>query len=468
MLNRFQLLFFIHLENKDEFGYNRGMKETVCLVSLGCPKNLVDSEVMLGLLSEGGHPLTRDPSKAEILIVNTCSFIQDASQEAIDTILQLARYKKEGRCKRLVVAGCLPQRYGNALEKELPEVDLFIGTGTFQKLPQILSQESNKKSYLTLSTFLYDEKTPRILSTPSFTAYLKIAEGCSKYCTFCTVPKIRGPYRSRRPSSILKEAQRLAGQGVQEIILIAQDTTAYGEDLKEEANLETLLETLVKVRGLHWIRILYAYPKARYFTEGLLAVIAQEEKICPYLDIPIQHIDDGILKRMGRQSKGKEIQDLIEKIRTFIPKISLRSSLIVGFPGETETQFNRLLQFVEETQFDHLGVFKYSREEGTPASRLPKQVSDEVKEERMGILMECQRKISLKKNRQMIGERVEVFVEARDEKKRILRGRLRTQAPEIDGCVFLKGEAKPGNRVMVRIMQAYPYDLKGKIERRLL
>ena len=446
----------------------RDMKETVCLVSLGCPKNLVDSEVILGLLSEGGHPLTRDPSKAEILIVNTCSFIQDASQEAIDTILHLARYKKEGRCQRLIVSGCLPQRYGNALEKELPEVDLFIGTGTFQKLPQILDQKSKKRSYLSPSTFLYDEKTPRILSTPSFTAYLKIAEGCSKCCLFCTVPKIRGPYRSRRLSSIIKEAQRLAGQGVQELILIAQDTTAYGEDLKEGTNLEKLLKALVKVKGLHWIRILYAYPKAHYFTEGLLTVIAQEEKICPYLDIPIQHIDDGILRRMGRESKGKEIQDLIEKIRTFVPKISLRSSLIVGFPGEMETQFNHLLQFVEETQFDHLGVFKYSREEGTPASRLPKQVSEEVKEERMGILMERQRKISLKKNKLMIGKRVEVLVEVRDEKKGIFRGRLRTQAPEIDGCVFLKGKATPGNRVMVRITQAHPYDLEGMIEKHLL
>ena len=440
------------------------MKETVCLVSLGCPKNLVDSEVMLGLLSKEGYSLTTDPSKAEILIVNTCSFIQDASQEAIDTVLTLSRYKKEGHCQRLIVSGCLPQRYGKTLEKELPEVDLFIGTGAFQKLPQILTQRSQEKSYLSSSTFLYDEKTPRILSTPSFTAYLKIAEGCSKFCTFCTVPKIRGAYRSRRLPSVRREAEKLAGQGVQELILIAQDTTAYGEDLRDGTNLEKLLEALVGVNGLRWIRILYAYPRGSYFTEGLLEALSREEKICPYLDLPIQHIDDAILKRMGRKSKGQETRNLIRKIRAFVPDISLRSSLIVGFPGEGEAEFNALLEFVEETQFDHLGVFKYSREEGTPASRLPNQVPEEVKEERLGILMERQRKISLKKQRKIIGKSVEVLVE-RKEQKGTLKGRLKTQAPEIDGCVFLKGEAKPGDWVMARITQAHSYDLVGEIEK---
>ncbi len=440
------------------------MKQTFYLVSLGCPKNLVDSEVMLGLLSREGYFLTRDPSKAEILIVNTCSFIQDATQEAIDTILQLSRYKKEGRCKRLIVSGCLPQRYGKTLEKELPEVDLFVGTGAFQKLPEILTQKSKKKSHLNLATFLYDEKTPRVLFTPSFTAYLKIAEGCSKSCTFCTVQKIRGPYQSRSLLSICKEAKRLADQGVQEIILVAQDTTAYGEDLQDGTNLEKLLKELVEVNGLRWIRTLYAFPRPSHFTERLLETIAQEEKICPYLDIPIQHIDDGILRRMGRKSKGQEIRSLIQKIRSFIPKISLRSSLIVGFPGEGEIQFNSLLEFVEETRFDHLGAFKYSREEGTPASRLPNQVPEEVKEERLGILMEHQMKISSKKHKGMIGKSVEVLVEGEDPKG-TFKGRLNTQAPEIDGCVFLKGEAKPGDWVMAKIIQAQPYDLTGMIEK---
>ena len=444
------------------------MKETVCLVSLGCPKNLVDSEVMLGLLSGEGHSLTTDPSKAEILIVNTCSFIQDASQEAIDTILDLSRYKKEGQCKRLIVAGCLPQRYGEALEKELPEVDLFIGTGSFQNLPKILvwkpGQKARGKSYLDQPLFLYDETTPRILSTPSFTAYLKIAEGCSKFCTFCTVPRIRGTYRSRRLSSVLDETKRLADQGVQELILVAQDTTAYGEELQDGTTLEKLLNALVKVDGLRWIRFLYAYPKAHYFTEGLLATMAREEKICPYLDIPIQHIDDRILRRMGRRSKEKEIRGLLWKIRSILPGISLRTSLIVGFPGEEESQFNSLLEFVGETRFDHLGVFKYSREEGTPASRLRNQVPEEVKEERLGMIMERQRGISLEKHKAMMGKSLQVLVEGPDKNRRALKGRLNTQAPDIDGCVILKGEAKPGDWVMARITRALPYDLVGRIE----
>lgn len=446
--------------------YNvQAMKETVCLISLGCAKNLVDSEVILGLLKKEGYALTTEPSRAEILIVNTCSFIQEATREAVETILHLTHLKKEGRCHLLIVAGCLPQRYGKILEKELPEVDLFIGTGAFQTLPQIMRQKKKRKSFLPSPTFLYNEKTPRILSTPSFLAYLKIAEGCSKSCTFCTVPKIRGPYRSRRLRSVLKEAERFADQGVQELILIAQDTTAYGEDLCDGTNLETLLKGLVKVEGLRWIRILYSYPKPNYFTERLLALLAQEEKICPYLDLPIQHIDDGILKRMGRRSSNQEIRGLLEKIRTFLPGVSLRSSLIVGFPGEMESQFKALLDFVREIQFDHLGAFKYSSEEGTPAFRLPDPIPEDVKEERLRTLMELQKRISLKKYREMIGRRVEVFVEGPDRQGGVLRGRLRTQAPEIDGCVFLKGRALPGDWVEARITQALPYDLVGEIER---
>ena len=440
------------------------MKESVCLVSLGCPKNLVDSEVILGLLSKHGYLLTTDPSKAEILIVNTCSFIQDATKEAIETILHLTRYKEEGRCRLLIVSGCLPQRYGKILEKELPEVDLFVGTGSFQNFPQILSQKRKRKSYLSSPVFLYDERTPRVLSTPPSTAYLKIAEGCSNSCTFCTVPKIRGPYRSRRIRSVLQEAKRLADQGVQELILIAQDTTAYGKDIREGTNLETLLKGLVRVDGLRWIRILYSYPKAHYFTEGLLELIAREKKICPYFDLPIQHIDDKILKRMGRKSKGQEIRSLIQKIKTFLPGVSLRTSLIVGFPGEKESQFNTLLEFVKETQFDHLGAFKYSPEEGTPASRLPDLISEGVKEERLRTLMELQRRISLKNYRKMVGRRMEVLVEGSDRGGSALRGRLQIQAPEIDGCVFLKGKAQPGDWVEARITQALPYDLVGQIE----
>jgi len=441
------------------------MKETVCLVSLGCPKNLVDSEVILGLLSKEDYLLTTDPSRAEIVIVNTCSFIEAATKEAIETILQLSRLKKEGRCRLLVVSGCLPQRYGKVLEKELPEVDYFVGTGAFQNLPKLFSQRPKRKSFLPQSTFLYNEKTPRILSTPSFTAYLKIAEGCSNACTFCTVPKIRGLYRSRKLRSVLKEAERLAGQGVQELILIAQDTTAYGRDLRGGTHLEKLLKNLIKVEGLRWIRFLYSYPKANNFTDGLLELMAQEEKICPYLDLPIQHIDDEILKRMGRRSKGVEIRHLLKKIRTFLPKLSLRSSLIVGFPGEKESQFKALIDFVEETEFDHLGAFKYSPEEGTPAPRLPHPVPENVKDERLRALMEVQKKISLKKYQEMVGQRRVVLVEGPQRERGVLRGRLQTQAPEIDGSVFLNGKARPGDWVEARMTQALPYDLVAQIER---
>jgi len=441
------------------------MKETVCLVSLGCPKNLVDSEVILGLLAKEGHPLTTDPSKGDILIVNTCSFIKDAAQEAIETILQLIPYKREGRCRLLIVSGCLPQRYGRILEKELPEVDLFVGTGSFQKIPQLISQGGKRKSFLSGQTFLYNDQTPRILSTPPSTAYLKIAEGCSRACTFCTVPKIRGPYRSRTIRSIMKEAERLADQGVKELILIAQDTTAYGEDLQDGTSLERLLKGLIRAEGFRWIRILYAYPKAARFTASLLDLISREEKICPYLDLPIQHIDDEILRRMGRRSKGQEIQNLIRKIRTFVPGIALRTSLIVGFPGESEGQFKALLHFVEEVQFDHLGAFQYSPEEGTPAFNLSNPVPEDVKGERLRILMEVQKKISLKKYRKMVGRKTEVLVEGSTPQRTALRGRIQTQAPEIDGYVFLKGKARPGDWVEALITQALPYDLMGEIER---
>jgi len=443
------------------------VRETVCLVSLGCPKNLVDSEVILGLLSKEGHLLTTDPSKADIIIVNTCSFIQDAAREAIETVLRMASYKQEGRCRLLVVSGCLPQRYGEKLEEQLPEVDLFVGTGAFQDLPRLLKGRPTRRSYLSGPAFLYNAKTSRVLSTPSHFAYVKIAEGCSKTCTFCTVPRIRGPYRSRGLRSVLSEARRLADRGVQELILVAQDTTAYGEDLRNGTNLERLLKGLVGIEGLRWIRVLYSYPQADHFTDGLLERMAQEERICPYLDLPIQHIDDQILKKMGRRSKGGEIRNLLTKIRAFLPGVSLRSSLIVGFPGEKESQFRALLDFVEETRFDHLGAFKYSAEEGTPASRLPGQIPERVKEERLRTLMELQRGISLKKNREMVGRRVEVSVGDSDDRKGTLRGRLQTQAPEIDGSVILKGKARPGQWVEARITRALPYDLVGRMVRLL-
>ena len=443
------------------------MKKTLCLVSLGCPKNLVDSEVILGLLSKQGYLLTTNPSDADTIIINTCSFIEDATREATNAIHHYTQYKRGGRCQRLIVAGCLPQRYGKELETQFPDVDLFVGSGALQRLPKLLAAKPSRKTFLSKHSFLYNEKTPRILSTPPFTAYIKIAEGCSKACTFCTVPRIRGPYRSRRLRSILEEARQLADQGVQELILIAQDTTAYGEDLTEGTNLEKLLRTLVRIDGVRWIRILYSYPKARYFSDGLLETMAQEKKICPYLDLPIQHLDDEILKRMGRRGKGSEIRNLIHKIRTFLPQISLRTSLIVGFPGERRDQFQTLLDFVKETEFDHLGAFKYSAEKGTPASRLSNQIPERVKEERLRKLMNLQKQISLKKYQCLVGKRVEVLVESSDSSQGNVKGRLQTQAPEIDGSVTLEGRAQPGDWVEAQIIKAFPYDLLGRIERHL-
>jgi len=446
----------------------RTMKDTVCLVSLGCPKNLVDSEVMLGLLSKAGFAITTNPDEADVIIINTCCFIQDATEEAFDTILAYAPYKRQGRCHMLVVSGCLPQRYGKTLEKKFPDVDLFVGTGDFQNLPALLSRKQEERSFLSKASFLYDEKTPRILSTPPFIAYLKIAEGCSKACTYCTVPKIRGPYHSRTLRSVVAEARRLADQGVRELILIAQDTTAYGEDLEDGTNLEKLLKRLVKVDGLRWIRILYAYPKTSYFSQELLELMAQEEKLCPYLDLPIQHIDDEILRRMGRRTKGSEIRSLLHRIRTFLPEVSLRTSLIVGFPGERKDQFESLLAFVKEIEFDHLGAFKYSAEEGTPAIRLRNPVPERIKEDRLRRLMSLQKKISRKKYQAMVGHEVEVLVERCDGPRGNLRGRLRTQAPEIDGSIYLRGEARPGDFVQARITKALSYDLIGRVEKRLI
>jgi len=467
-----QVLFSINyptpsLEKEHLLAIIRPMKKTLCLVSLGCPKNLVDSEVILGLLSKEGYTLTTNPSDADTIIINTCSFIEDATREAVNTIRHYTQYKRRGQCRRLIVAGCLPQRYGRELEKQFPDVDLFVGSGALQRVPKLLAVKPSRKTFLSERSFLNNARTPRILSTPPFTAYLKIAEGCSKACTFCTVPMIRGPYRSRRLGSLLEEAKQLADQGVQELILIAQDTTAYGEDLKDGTNLERLLRVLVRVDGVRWIRILYSYPKARYFTDGLLETLAQEKTICPYLDLPIQHIDDEILKRMGRRGKGSEIRHLIRKIRTFLPHISLRTSLIVGFPGERQDQFQALLDFVKEVEFDHLGAFKYSSEEGTPASRLSSQIPGRVKEKRLEKLMNLQKKISLKKYRSLVGEKVEVLVESAGGSQGNGKGRLQTQAPEIDGSVILEGRAHPGDWVEAQIIKAFPYDVLGRIERYL-
>ncbi len=440
--------------------------KTVRMISLGCPKNLVDSEVMLGLLRQKGWtPSAKDD--ADVVIVNTCGFIREAKEESIETILTLAAAKEGGRVQKLVVAGCLPQRYGRELLPELPEVDLFVGTGEFHRIADLLDRSARgklrQKQWIDSPEFIYDHRTPRIHSSPPGSMYLKVSEGCANFCSYCVIPRIRGRLRSRPISSILKEAKEAASRGVKEINLIAQDITAYGKDRRDGSGLVQLLKGLAKVEGVRWIRLLYAHPA--HLTEGLVHLIRDEEKVCKYLDLPIQHVDEGILKAMNRPPLKRKMPDLIDWIRREIPGVVLRTSLIVGFPGETEQSFRRLLEFVREAQFDRLGVFSYSPEEGTPAALLKDQVQDRIKLRRSRQIMRLQKRISLKKQKALIGSRVQVLVERPGGSPDPLwEGRTQGQAPEVDGVTFLtKGRARAGDMVNARILDAGPYDLFGEI-----
>jgi ribosomal protein S12 methylthiotransferase len=440
--------------------------KTVRMISLGCPKNLVDSEVMLGLLRQRGWtPSAKDD--ADVVIVNTCGFIREAKEESIETILTLAAAKEGGRVQKLVVAGCLPQRYGRELLPELPEVDLFVGTGEFHRIADLLDQSARgklrQKQWIDSPEFIYDHRTPRIHSSPPGSTYLKVSEGCANFCSYCVIPRIRGRLRSRPISSILKEAKEATSRGVKEINLIAQDITAYGKDRRDGPSLVQLLKGLAKVEGVRWIRLLYAHPA--HLTEGLVHLIRDEEKVCKYLDLPIQHVDEGILKAMNRPPLKRRMPDLIDWVRREIPGVVLRTSLIVGFPGETEQSFRRLLEFVREAQFDRLGVFSYSPEEGTPAALLKDQVQDRIKLRRSRQIMSLQKRISLKKQKALIGSRVQVLVERPGGSPGLLwEGRTQGQAPEVDGVTFLtKGRARAGDMVNVRILDAGPYDLFGEI-----
>ncbi|KAF0219782.1 MAG: ribosomal protein S12 [Geobacteraceae bacterium] len=441
-------------------------KEKVSLVSLGCPKNLVDAEVMLGYLAKEGFEVTTDEREADIIIVNTCSFIKEAKQESVDTILDLADRKHDGRCRLLVVTGCLPQRYQEELARELPEVDIFVGTGDYPRIAEIIAEKGTTSEQLRYTgdpNLLYDEELPRLKSSPYYSAYLKIAEGCSNCCSYCVIPSLRGAFRSRPMDKLLREARELVTGGVREINLIAQDITGYGKDLPESSSLENLLKELVKLEGLRWIRLLYAYPDG--ITAGLIQLIKSEAKVCKYMDIPLQHISDPILKRMNRRSSEAEIRGLIARLRNEIPEITLRTSLIVGFPGETEEDFKKLLHFVEETQFDRLGVFCYSREEGTPAAEMPDQVSERIKRERYKKLMRVQARVSFKRNRRLIDTIEQVIVEGfSEETELLLKGRSSRQAPDIDGLVYITaGEARVGDIVNLRITDSSDYDLIGEI-----
>ena len=441
-------------------------KEKVSLVSLGCPKNLVDAEVMLGYLAREGYEVTTDEREAEIIIVNTCSFIKEAKQESIDTILDLADRKHDGCCRLLIVTGCLPQRYQEELTRELPEVDIFIGTGDYPRIAEIIAEQHGAGGQIRYTgdpNFLYDEDFPRLKSSPYYSAYLKIAEGCSNCCSYCVIPTLRGSFRSRPFDKLLREARELAAGGVMEINLIAQDITAYGRDLATGESLESLIEELAKLSGVRWIRLLYAYPDGIH--DSLISLIRDEEKVCKYLDIPLQHISDSILKKMNRRSSEAEIRQLIAKLRTEIPGISLRTSLIVGFPGETEEDFRKLLHFVEETQFDHLGVFCYSREEGTTAAKMSAQVSERIKRERYKKLMRAQTRVSFKRNRRLVNTMEQVIIEGySEETELLLKGRSSLQAPDIDGQVYITaGTANVGDIVTLRITDSSDYDLIGEI-----
>ena len=434
--------------------------------TLGCPKNRVDSEVMLGILSEAGYRLVQDPARADVIVVNTCGFIDSAKEESVQAIVELAQMKAEGRCKKLVVAGCLAQRYPEQLARELPEVDHFVGTGAYQEIARIVGEAQARRIVVPDPDFVHDASTPRVNSLPSHTAYLKIAEGCDNACAFCIIPALRGPQRSRPVADLVAEAERLAAQGTVELSLVAQDLTAYGQDLPGRVRLHALLPKLAKVDGIRWIRLHYAYP--RDVPDALVDAIASEPKIVKYLDMPLQHSSDRLLRAMKRGRDSGFLRDLLARLRRRVPGIALRTSLIVGLPGETEEDFEDLLAFVREQRFERLGVFEYSAEEGTPAAEMPDQVPAEARRERYRAVMEAQQEIARAHQRAMVGRRLEVLVEGRaEETEHLLAGRHAQQAPEIDGLTYLNdGVAYPGEIVTVEVTDASDYDLVGRVVER--
>ena len=433
----------------------------VGFVSLGCSKNLIDTEMAIGLFKRNNFEIVNDVEKAEIIIVNTCGFIESAKQEAINTILEMAEYKEKGTCKYLVVMGCLVQRYKKELQKALPEVDLFIEINDYasywEKILELLDEEEKPD---TMNNLCYMD---RVISTGNKTAYLKIAEGCSNRCTYCAIPYIRGPYVSRPMEEVLEEAKKLAKDGIKELIVIAQDTTRYGEDLYGTSKLSDLLNELCKIDGFEWIRFLYAYPES--ITDELIQTVKNNQKICNYFDIPIQHISDSVLKRMNRRTNGKQIEDLINKIKKQIPDVILRTSLIVGFPGETEEDFNKLYEFVKKGYFDKLGVFTYSKEDGTPAARLKEQIHPATKKKRYNLIMSTAKNISAEKLKSYIGKEYKVLVEDTTFDYKFCVGRSYMDIPDTDGMVIIKDcDTKlVGEFVNCKVTAVNNYDLIAKI-----
>lgn len=441
------------------------------VVSLGCPKNLVDSETMLGLIHEENYEITNDPSEAEIIIVNTCGFIESAKEESINTILQMAEYKKSGSCKYIIVTGCLSQRYAEELFNELPEADAIAGVEVYDEIGSIIKRVMNGERFIMLERskpdVIYTSKEtflPRILTTPSYTAYLKIAEGCDNCCSYCAIPKIRGPYRSKPMEQVLKEAKALADNGVKELIVVAQDTTRYGEDLPEgKLLLADLLKELNKIESLKWIRVMYCYPNN--FTDELIETFASLDKVCKYVDLPLQHASNRLLTSMNRYDTREEVETLLAKLRKRIPGIVIRTTFIVGFPGETDADFEELKEFVEQQRFENAGVFAYSQEEGTVAGAMPNQIPDEIKQERYHELMALQAQISEEIHKDTEGQTLEVLVEGIEEDGSGLHyGRSYREAPDIDGLVFIEnpGDIEPGCFIKVNILQGFTYESVGE------
>jgi ribosomal protein S12 methylthiotransferase len=445
----------------------------VGFVSLGCPKNLVDSEVMMGQLAAAGYEITPNAEEAETIVVNTCGFIESAKAESIEAILEAARLKNEGKAKRLVVAGCLVERYRDDLMKDLPEVDAFIGTNQINEILTVADEKIDVRSLPLLpignktATYIYDYDTPRLRATSSHTAFIKIAEGCDRPCAFCSIPSMRGSFRSRRLGSILKEAADLAAQGVKELVLIAQDSSRYGEDVGEADALAKLMRGLCEVEGIEWVRVMYTYPT--HISDAFLDVLATEPKAVKYLDIPLQHASRNVLKLMKRGGTRESLERLIAKVRARVPDITIRTTFIVGFPGETEADFEELMTFVRNCEFDNVGVFTYSDEEGTPAFELPNKVDAKTAKQRRARLMKEQAKISKRKNQQKVGEVVRVLFEGVSQESDLLwQGRTEGQAQEIDGYILINDapedfEPKIGEFYNVEISEAHNYDLIGRI-----
>ena len=437
----------------------------ILFVSLGCDKNLVDTEVMLGLLASRGHQMVDSEEIADVIVINTCCFIHDAKEESIQTILEMAEYKKAGSCKAMIVTGCLGQRYKQEIIDEIEEVDAVLGTTSYDKIVEAIDEALAGYTSVEMTDIdaLPLVESKRLVTTGGHFAYLKIAEGCDKHCTYCIIPKIRGNFRSVPIERLLKEAEDLVAQGVKEIILVAQETTLYGKDLYGEKSLHKLLRELCKISGLRWIRILYCYPEE--ITDELIQVIKEEDKICNYLDLPIQHASDGILKRMGRRTSKEQLVEIIGKLRKEIPDIAIRTTLITGFPGETQEQHEELMEFVDEMEFDRLGVFTYSPEEDTPAAEMPDQIPEDVKEDRQAELMELQQEIAFDLAEEMIGREVLVMIEGKVADENAYVGRTYKDAPNVDGLIFVESEEElmSGDFARVRITGALEYDLMGEI-----